>query len=39
MRNYLFYACIPKRSLLMEVPVVEGRVNNYDLKYPIQYII
>ena len=38
MRNYIFYACIPKRSLLVEVPVVEGGVNNYDLKDPIQYM-
>ena len=38
MRNYIFYACIPKRLLLVEVHVVEGGVNNHDFKDPIQYM-
>ena len=38
MRNYIFYACIPKRLLLVEVHVVGGEVNNHDFKDPIQYM-
>ena len=37
-RNYIFYACIPKRLLLVEVHVVEEGVNNHDFKDPIQYM-
>ena len=29
---------MPKRSLLVELPAVEGGVNNYDLKDHIQYM-
>ena len=38
MRNYICYACIPKRLLLVELPVVEGGMNNYDIKDRVKYL-